>query len=204
MTKVNRVEPPMVNLPEHFDKVYKTFNSYNKDTDSSLVITFCEVSDLYGLDEVETEFNWLLGQILLESGGRQYINDDLVVSSTGAIGIGQILRSTSLLYLKKCISKEDSAIFRKVGVTDYSFVNDESCNRRERIALAKEWLSNETNNIALWGKIMSDELRYKTMVDALISYNVGPRKLKEYLDSGCTRNSHHYIVGIKSRLRYVK
>ena len=51
---------------------------------------------------------------------------------------------------------------------------------------------------------MSDELKHKTMVNALISYNIGPGGLRKYLDSGCVQNDHHYIVGIRARMKHIK
>lgn len=206
MSRVNRVTPPAVEkLPEHFDKVYKTFNSYNNNTDTTLVITFCEVATLYGLDTNERVFNLLLGQALQESGAQQYRGDStLVVSPTGAVGFAQILRSTSILYLKKCITKEDSVIFNKVGVTEFSFVNDRKLNRRKKWAKARLWLSNYVNNIAMWGKIMSEELKRKDINKALICYNVGPRGLRKFLKRGNDSSEHHYVVGIKNKLRFIK
>lgn len=191
-------------LPGNFNKVYSTFNSFNKSTDTSLVVTFCNVSNLYGFDEDDYQFDWLIGQILLESGARQYVGDSIITSCTGAVGFAQILRSTSLLYLKKTITKKDSIIFNSVGVTDYSFVCNNKLNRRESLAMAKSWLSNVNNNIALWGKIMSVELKNKTMTKALISYNVGPRGLRRYINAGGVLASHHYIVGIVDRMRHIK
>ena len=70
--------------------------------------------------------------------------------------------------------------------------------------LTRNWLSNETNNIALWGKIMSDELKRRSLMKALVSYNVGPCGMMAYIDSGNTVVSHEYIRGIKSRLKYVR
>jgi len=200
-TNINR----QIVLPDNFNKVYNSFHSYNNNTDTSLVITFCNVAHLYGLDKDTLEFEWLMGQVLLESGAQQYrSNGKLVTSNTGAVGFGQILRSTSILYLKKCITSRDSSIFKFIGVTDYSFIHNDDYDRRERIDMARLWLSNEKNNIAMWGKIMSDELRHKTMTKALISYNVGPRGLREYIDSGCVLANHDYIVGIRRRMSHVK
>ena len=194
-----------VELPDNFDKVYKTFHSYNKNTDTSLVVTFCDVAKLYGLDTNEMVFDLLLGQALQESGAQQYRKDSsLVVSSTGAVGFAQILRSTSILYLRKCITKEDSIIFNKVGVTDFSFVHNDKLSRRKRWDKARVWLSNYVNNIAMWGKIMSDELKRKDIHNALICYNVGPRKHKRFLAKGNEEDDHHYIISIKSKLKFVK
>ena len=192
-------------LPKNFDKVFSTFNNYNNHNDTSLAITFCKVSEFYKLDTNEFIFEWLLGQVLLESGAQQYRkNGDLVLSCTGAVGFAQILRSTSIGYLRKTITKSDSSIFKNMGVTDYSFVNNKKYCKSEKWDKAKSWLSNEVNNITLWGKIMSDELKSRTVTNALICYNVGPSQLKYYLGSGKSGMLHHYIVGIKNRMSHIK
>jgi len=192
-------------LPKNFDKVFSTFNNYNNHNDTALAITFCKVSEFYKLDTNTFVFDWLLGQVLLESGAQQYrSNGDLVLSGTGAVGFAQILRSTSIGYLRKTITKSDSAIFKTMGVGDYSFVNNKKYCKSEKWGKAKTWLSNEVNNITLWGKIMSSELKSRTITDALISYNIGPSQLKSYLGAGNSGMLHHYIVGIKNRMSHIK
>ena len=192
-------------LPKNFDKVFSTFNDYNNHNDTSLAITFCKVSEFYKLDTNEFIFEWLLGQVLLESGAQQYRkNGDLVLSRTGAVGFAQILRSTSIGYLRKTITKSDSSIFKDMGVTDYSFVNNKKYCKSKKWGKAKVWLSNEINNVTLWGKIMSSELKSRTITNALISYNIGPSKLKSYLGAGNSGMLHHYIVGIKNRMSHIK
>lgn len=198
-----------VELPDNFEKVYKSFNSYNEDVDTSTAIIFCNVATLYNLTEDEVEFEWLMGQVLLESGAAQYTTDRrgnkrVLTSPTGAVGFGQILRSTSILYLQNEITLRDSLIFAMIGVTDYSFVNNDSCTKMEKWGMARNWLSDERNNIALWGKIMSGELKRRSLMKALVSYNVGPGGMCDYINEGNSLVMHPYIKGIRSRLRYVR
>ncbi len=195
-------------LPDKFNKVYKSFHSYNPKIDTSTVITFCNISLAYGLTDDIVEFDWLMGQILLESGAKQYNmdkcnNQTVVLSSTGAVGFGQILRSTCLGYMRRSMNKNDSIIFKRFGVSDYTFAYNYSCSRQESWDYAQDWLSNETNNIAMWGKIMSGELKRRSLMKALVSYNIGPGGMRDYLDSGNAIISHHYIKGIRARLKYV-
>lgn len=206
--EVSEGEKP-IPLPDNFDKVYKSFYSYNNNIDTSTVITFCNISLAYGLTSDKVEFEWLMGQILLESGARQYTldkcnNQTLLLSNTGAVGFGQILRSTCLGYMRRSMNKNDSIIFKRFGISDYSFANNDSCTRQESWDMAEVWLSNETNNIAMWGKIMSGELKRRSLMKALVSYNIGPGGMRAYLDSGNTIVSHHYIRGIRARLKYVR
>lgn len=191
-------------LPEKFDKVYNTFKSHNINVDSTLVITFCEVSKLYNLDTNERIFNLLLGQILFESGAKQYNDNNLIlIGNTGAIGFGQLMKSTSLWYLENKITKVDSIIFNFIGASDYSFIN-ESYDNEKKYNLTKDWLSCETNNILMWAKIMSDNLSKTNLTKALIVYNVGNGGLRKYLRHGNNQNDHVYFNQVKSKLSYIK
>lgn len=191
-------------LPEKFDKVYNTFKSHNVNVDSALVITFCQVSKLYNLDTNECIFNLLLSQILFESGAKQYNDNNLLlIGNTGAIGFGQLMKSTSLWYLENKITKVDSIIFNFIGASDYSFIN-ESYDNEKKYNLTKDWLSCETNNILMWAKIMSDNLSKTNLTKALIVYNVGNGGLHKYLRHGNNQNDHVYFNQVKSKLSYIK
>lgn len=191
-------------LPEKFDKVYNAFRTHNKNVDSALVITFCQVSKLYNLDTNERIFNLLLSQILFESGAKQYNDNNLLlIGNTGAIGFGQLMKSTSLWYLENKITKVDSIIFNFIGASDYSFIN-ESYDNEKKYNLTKDWLSCETNNILMWAKIMSDNLSKTNLTKALIAYNVGNGGLHKYLRHGNNQNNHVYFNQVKSKLYYIK
>lgn len=191
-------------LPEKFDKVYNAFKTHNKNVDSALVIKFCETSKLYGLDTNERVFNHLIGQILLESGAKQYDTDNnLISSSVGAIGVGQIMKKTSLWYLTNKLNDDDILIFNIIGVSDFSFIN-EDYDEETKWDMIKDWLSDETNNIVMWAKIMSHKLSKKPLYKALLSYNIGDTGLIRYLESGNSQHDHDYINGIKSKLSYIK
>jgi hypothetical protein len=204
--KINKVikQKSVKVLPEKFDKVYNTFKSHNANIDSALVITFCEVSKLYKLDTNESIFNLLLGQILFESGARQYSDNNLIlISNTGAIGFGQVMKSTSLWYLENKITKVDSVIFNFIGASDFSFIN-KSYNNKIKCNLTKDWLSCETNNILMWAKIMSDNLSKTNLTKALIAYNVGNGGLHKYLRHGNNQDDHIYFNQVKSKLSYIR
>lgn len=196
------------NLPVHFDIVYESFKSYNPYTDSSSAISFANVVNAYGLSDIET-LTWSLGQVLLESGGKQYYQPthpkegELVVSSAGAIGFTQIIPSTALGYMIKKVSDEDKNCFDELGATDYSFAYNDSYSNSKKLKMTREWLTNENNNMIMWGKIMSSKLKSKTIFDALISYNAGTNGLNKFLKAGNTQNQHKYIKGIKARLDYI-
>jgi len=188
-------------LPHNFEKVYKSFKKYNKNIDTLTVITFCRVSNAYGFSDNQKTFNLLISQILLESGARHYINNNgnksVLLSSGGAIGFSQILGSTCLGYMRKSITKKDSIIFKKIGVTDYSFIFDSNLDDKTAWLKAREWLSNEKNNIVMWGKIINDELKTKSILKTLVTYNIGHYKMKQYLNNGDTLDKHEYISNIK-------
>jgi len=196
-------------LPKTFNIVYNSFNSYNPYCDTSSAVKFSEVATHFGLDQDEETFKLVLGQILLESGAKQYYQPNhpkegqLVVSSADAIGFTQILPSTAYGYMKKKITPEEVDCFIELGATDFSFAYNDDYSKKEKINMAREWLSNETNNIIMWGKIMSSKLESKPIMDALISYNAGSLGLRRFLNLGKKQEEHKYILGIKTRLKYV-
>lgn len=197
-----------VSLPPNFEMIYTAFKSYNPYIDSSSAFSFTNVVNCFGLNEFET-LRWSLGQVLLESGAKQYYQPthpkegQLVVSSAGAIGFTQILPSTAYGYMIKKVSEEDKEYFKRLGVTDYSFAYNSNYTKSKKISMCKKWLTNENNNMVMWGKIMSSKLKSKSILDALISYNAGTAGLNRFLNAGNTQTQHKYIRGIKTRLKYV-
>ena len=127
----------------------------------------------------------------------------LVVSSAGAIGFCQILPSTAYGYMKKKISYEEMDCFKDLGGTNFEFAYADTSSKKEKVIMAKEWLTDETNNIIMWGKIMSAKLEKVSILDALIAYNAGGAGLNRFLDGGNSQENHKYILGIKTRLKYV-
>jgi hypothetical protein len=200
---------PQIQLPTNFNEVYTSFKSYNPHIDSSSAKTVAEVSNHFGLSKDDRTFKWVLGQLLLESGAKQYYQPghsrcgELVVSSAGAIGFSQILPSTALGYMQKKITHEEADCFYELGATDFSFAYNDTLSKKRKKEMAKIWLENETNNIIMWGKIMGSTLDNKPLMDALISYNAGSLGLRRFLNLGNKREDHKYITGIQTRLKYV-
>jgi hypothetical protein len=49
----------------------------------------------------------------------------------------------------------------------------------------------------MWGKIINDELKTKSILKTLVTYNIGHYKMKQYLNNGDTLDKHEYISNIK-------
>ncbi len=202
-------EPEVVILPENFNYIYEAFKNYNPYIDSSSAIKVAEVANHFGLSDDSETLRWSIGQLLLESGAKQYYQPkhpkegQLVVSSAGAIGFCQILPSTAYGYMKKKISYEEMDCFKGLGATNFDFAYSDTNSKKEKVIMAKEWLTDETNNIIMWGKIMSAKMESVSLMHALIAYNAGGAGLNRFLDNGNTQESHKYIKGIQTRLDYV-
>lgn len=200
---------PKTTLPENFTIIYESFKTYNPYVDSSSALTVTKVSNYYGLSKDSLTLKLSIGQLLLESGAKQYYQPThpkegrLVESYAGAIGFSQILPTTAYGYLTKKMSQNDIELFKYLGATNFSFVNDKSLSKSKRVKMTRKWLENETNNIILWGKIMNSKLKQRNIYHALITYNAGTGGLIKFLNTGRTINSHAYIKGILSRLSYV-
>ena len=192
-------------LPNNFNYAFTRLNAYNSRIDSSTVIKFLEVANEYCLDDIET-LRWGIGQILLESGGKQFRRDgSLVLSNTGAIGIGQILGSTALDMMNRRMDEHDEHIFYSLGATDFTFAYDNRYNKKEKVLMAKKWLAVENNNLVMWGYIMRNNInKKKTIISALISYNIGIGGFNNFLKAGNKGYEHEYIVLIRERINYVE
>lgn len=215
--KVNKLDNPeyeaksLISLPDNFDFAYARLKAFNPSIDTATVIKITATANKFALSNKLETFKWGIGQLLLESGGSQYYREgtpkagDLIVSVGGAIGIAQILPSTAFGYLTTRAKEEDKKILKELGCTDISFLFNKKLNRKTKIAQVKEWLKNETNNIAIWGFIMKNNLEKRSNVmTALATYNMGDGGLKTYLDSGQTVQNSDYVIAVKQKVDFVE
>ncbi len=193
----------------NFDYTYNRFKVFNPDLDSSTVILFNNVCSFYGLDTTEQMLEWCVGQILLESGAKQYYetkhpkSGQLVESYAGAIGFSQIMPLTAHEYITKKISSGDASRMVELGAQPFDCILDSTCAKVEVVDMTKEWLSNETNNIILWGFIMRSKLdKRPNILKVLVSYNSGTTGMINYVGSGGLLINHKYVRGIKVTLGY--
>jgi len=161
------------------------------------------------LDTIPEMLDWCVGQILLESGAKQYHQTgypkegQLVRSSGGAICIAQILPSTAYGYLNKYVTTEDAIDMATLGCTPFDFIVADSCSRTKGINLSREWLKDETNNLILWGYIMRRKLNQRpNILKVLITYNAGTKGMNTYVNNGGQLHNHKYVKGIKYKLNY--
>ena len=198
-------------VSDKFDYVYNRFNVFNLELDSSTVITFNEVCEHYGLDSTEQMLEWCTGQILLESGAKQYYetnhpkSGELVESYAGAIGITQIMPATAFDNLKKYVSDKESDDMYSMGCTSFAHILDSTYTKPESITVMREWLTNETNNIILWGYIMRRKLdKRPNILKVLVSYNAGTTGMINYVGNGGQLSDHTYVKGIQTKLNYAE
>ncbi len=191
---------------EKFNFVKDRFKSFNHSLEDSTVNQFIKVSEHFNLDSTEEMFSLFVHEIILESGAQQFYQPShpkegqLVTSYAGAIGIGQIMTNTAFSFLKRVV---DSTEMHNLGCEDFSWINEDSGlyspnSTREKV---EQWLTNENNNLALWGAIMRYSLdkNDNNVIYALISYNAGGGGLHAFINSGGDPNSHSYIKGIYSK-----
>jgi len=185
--------------PVNFDYVLSRFRLYNYETDTSTVNTFLRVVDYFGLNENDEVLEWLVGQLCLESGARQFYMSDhrkhgqVVRGSSGEVGITQIMPATAIGYLRNHVS--DPEELYALGATDFSFV-DTPKKRRTNVI---KWLSNPTNNIILWGLMTRDNLQEHGILKGLVAYNAGVGGMKRFVKRK-QPHEHSYIRHIKDTL----
>lgn len=195
-----------------FSYIYPRFKVFNNEVDTTTVDKFIEVMHRYQLDTTDQMIELYVGQILLESGAKQYYPSNhpksgkLVISSGGAIGFCQIIPSTCYGYLKKYATEADIEVMCELGATDFSFVYDETKSKSKRVSLCRQWLTDQTNNMIMWGFITSNNIVRKNgnVVKQLVSYNAGTGGMQDYVNNGGSLHNHHYIKGIHNKLNYAE
>ncbi len=218
INKVDRLEsivikPTSTNitLPENFEFAFTRMQAFYPSIDTSTVIKIVATANKFELTNKMENFKWGIGQLLTESGGSQYHKEGtpkagkVLISSGGAIGIGQILPSTAYGYITSRAKDDDKKILKELGCSDFSFMFDKKKSKKVKIAQAKDWLKNETNNIALWGFIMKNNIeKKKNVMTALATYNMGDGGIKTYLDSGQSVANNDYVVAVKQKIDLVE
>jgi len=186
----------------NFEYAYPRFKTFNENIDSSTVWKFSKVLVYYRLDSTDHYRDMYTGQLLLESGARQYKSDgDLLVGLAGEIGFCQIKPSTCLSYLERYT---DSLMIKDdyLGSTDdFTFVYDNTIPNDVKVNKCKNWLSKVRNNLIMWGFITRIDLDKKGDVNTqLVSYNMGTAGMYRYKRNGGSINGHTYIQKIKAKL----
>lgn len=208
--KIDRIEKALletasITLPENFDYAYVRLKAYNPSIDTATIIKIVATANKFAITNKLENFKWGIGQLLVESGGNHTDKDGVIISSGGAVGIGQILPSTAYGYLINRAKDIDKQILKQLGCTDISFIYNNKLTKKIKIQQAKAWLKNETNNIAMWGLIMKDNLcKHKGVMTALATYNMGPLGLKTYLDSGNTVQNNEYVLAVQQKVNLVE
>lgn len=191
-----------------FSFVKERFEIFNPTLEDSTVSRFIEISEHFRLDSTKEMFNLFVHEIILESGANQYYQTGhpkegkIVESYAGAIGIGQIMPNTAYSFLKRIV---DSTEMHNLRCENFDWVHDDSGIYSPKKDITKDkvrkWLTNENNNLALWGAIMRYTLnrRDNNVILALIAYNAGGGGLNSFISSGRDPNSHSYIIGIRQK-----
>jgi hypothetical protein len=196
------VDSTNVTIQKTFDFAHPRFKIFNKNIDSATTYHFARVANEYGLDSSDYSIEMYTGQLLLESGAKQYrSNGNLVVSSANCIGFCQVMPSTCRGYLMKYVDSLDIVIMKELGAEDFSFVYSNKLTNSQKTVKCREWLTNVNNNLIMWGYITRNNLDRKgDMLKQLVSYNMGTHGMKRYLARGGELLQHRYIRGIRIKL----
>jgi hypothetical protein len=173
--------------------VLESFKKYNKKIKIKTVKKFIEVCDSFNIDK---NIKTLTAQICLESGAKQTLNGKTLESSGNALGISQVTPYTAYLYFKNVISKNDK-LLNQLGGSDYKNIlnTNDSKLRRKKV---QKWLSNETNNLIMYGYLMSRGIfKYGGLKNSLVVYSKGPYFLRKSLKSNVKLDTLHYISSIR-------
>lgn len=193
---LNIETPSSIKELEQRTIVLEYFGHYNKKLEASTVDNFMKVSKLYGFVEDDEVFLDCIHQICLESQAKQSAGNP-----SGAMGIGQITPTTAFDVLHKMGAGEWNKM-RAIGATSrewavkgkYSHTTD-SISRpyinKELRSKAIRWLSDENNNLILWGHMMSKNLASMNKDKAFLCYHMGRGGVERFKGRP---SKHEYIV----------
>ena len=173
--------------------VLESFKKYNKNIKIKTVKKFIEVCDSF---KINKNIKTLTAQICLESGAKQSLNGKTLESSGNALGISQVTPYTAYLFFKNVISKNDK-LLKQLGGSEYKNIltTNDSKLRRKKV---QKWLSNETNNLIMYGYLMNRGIfKYGGLENSLVVYSKGPYFLRKSLKSKVKLDTLHYISSIK-------
>lgn len=201
IVELDEMSAEMDSINDNFEYAHPKFQVFNPNIDSATTYQFASVMNFYSLDDTEYKRKMYTGQILLESGAKQYKNGKLLLSSAGAVGFCQIMPNTCRGYMQKYMDSTDIEDFYNLGATDFSFAFSDSLSIAQKNKKASEWLSNADNNIIMWGFITRNNLDRKGDIHKqLVSYNLGTGGMQSYVSNGGNCVNHHYIDGIRTKL----
>lgn len=166
------------------------FNKVNPEIDNKFIDLFISVSDHYDLHPHES-YDLFISQLLVESRGRQYNkNGQVLTGSAGEIGISQIIPSTALFFIKHKMSEEEKRKMISLGADDLSNIVTES--------QAREWLSERSNNVIMWGYIMNYNIKREkgSVNEGFVAYNAGHGGLNKFKSNGHVASEHSYCKKI--------
>ena len=186
-----------------FKHVNERFKIYNKDISDNTINKFLSVTHTFNLDDDYTIFNICISQLCVESQAKHKINGKVVTSSGNAVGITQIVPTTGHFHLRNSLTEEDYKTFYQLGATNLDFIKKTNRYRMSSAdrALVIKWLSDETNNLILWGYIMDLNIKKNGNIHkALISYSGGNGFLNTYLKNGNDPKSYVYVKHVNKVL----
>lgn len=183
----NHLKPIKIN--SNINLIKHNFNKVNPNINLDFSKQFNKVLDFYKLS---TNKNLLISQILIESKGKHRTeNGEVLIGSSGEVGISQIKPSTALFFIKNIMSEKEKQNIQKLGADNISNLETEQD--------VLEWLKIKKNNIVIWGYIMKYNIKRTkgNIADGLVAYNAGFGGLNKFKKNGHNSKEHSYYKKIE-------
>jgi hypothetical protein len=182
------------------NKLLKNIKSYNTDIKKETILFFLNTIENFNIAKNEEEIFLLVSQLLSESGFQQHYSSNhkkrgqLVKSHSNAIGITQITPNTAYYYLRKANLKNEKYLFSNIN---FSKEFKKHKPNKNQIKFLENWLSNEKNNIELWGYIIKNLRKDNNFEKTFVAYNAGSGFLKRFLSKNKNPNNFPYVKKIR-------
>lgn len=191
---VDNIDGPAVDSTQRA-LVSSYFKHYNPSIKDATIDKFMQVANAYEFTADSVLFVDCIHQICLESQAKQSAR-----SPSGPIGMGQIAPTTAYDFLHK-VGAEEITKMTELGATsmEWAIVGEYSYNDsthrpylgKKLMTKARLWLSNEGNNLILWGSMMRANLSHLSKNKAFLRYHLGKLGLERYKGNP---SQHEYIV----------
>jgi len=195
-----------IQLKNKENSIYVRFTSKNRRLDKKLAQEFLKAAKAFELDVYDRDLSMFISQLLYESNGYQYYPKDhksksnqLVVGTSGEIGIGQIMPRTAHFLMKRHMPIDVRKKMLLAGADNFDHLSNQKDYTDKTKTQMIKWLSNRENNLAMWSYVVTyyTKANQGNLTRGLVAYNRGQGGLNKYVRNGGIPSQYIYYKAIK-------
>lgn len=194
-----------IQLKNKENSIYVKFKSRNRFLNKDLAHDFLKATEAFNLGQYDKSLDVFISQLLHESGGYQYYpsnhgkkSNQLVIGTSGEIGIGQIMPRTAHFLIKYHITSGDRKKMLDAGADNFDHLDHKGYDQKTKEQTIK-WLSKRSNNLIMWSYVVTyyTNCNHGNITRGLVAYNKGQGGLRKYIKNGGVPSQYTYYKAIK-------